>query len=162
MVHTRRAVPKRKSQRRSPHTPVDPVILREKPGFPWGGLLVGGAGTAFVAYVWNVGGLKLYMDETFGGLNSSMHTHDQTIASAFIAALPWLGMFFAVAFAYMLVSRAGSTVGQARKRRRMRRSETLLAAAVPVRVSRRSSDSFTRPVRLAGTRDEPVVVKAEG
>ena len=163
MVHTRKAVPKRKSHRRSPHTPVDPVILREKPGFPWGGLLVGGAGTAFVAYVWNFGGLKLWLDDTFGGLNSSVHTHDQAIATGFIAALPWLGLLFAVTAAYLLVASTGGRVSRARKRRRMRRTEAPAApvAAAPARASRGTSDSFIRPVRLATALDESVVINPD-
>ena len=164
MVHTRKMVPKRKSQRRSPHMPVDPIILRDKPGFPWGGLLVGGAGTAFVAYVWNFGGLKVWLDDLFGGVDKSVHTHDQAVASGFIAALPWLGLLFAVTAAYLLVASAGNKVGRARKRRRMRLVEAaaVVPVAAPGRASRRANDSFIRPVRLAGALDASVVVKAEG
>ncbi len=162
MPPARKLVPERKGLRRSPHRPADPALIREKGGIGWGGLLVGGAGTAFVAYVWNAGGLQTYLDGTFGGFNRSLHTHDELVARGYLAALPVLGMALAVVVVYAMLASVAGKVKKAGKRRRKARSLPAAAALAtqPASLTVLSAE-FVRPIRLVGARDESVLVKTE-
>ena len=157
----RKTVPARKAFRKSPHRLGDPGLRQERGGIGWGGLLVGGAGSVFVAYVWNVGGLQTYLDATFGELTRNVHTHDQAVASAYLAALPILGMMLAVIVVYLMLTRAAGRVSKMAKRRRHKRGtvRTAVEARAAGMAVARPAAEFVRPVRLVGARDESILVK---
>ncbi len=163
--HARKNVPARKGMRRSPHVPADPVGRgAAKGGVGWGGLLVGGAGCLFVAYVWNVGGLHVTLDNLFGGWNDSLRGHDELVAKWYLAALPVLGMAFAVLMVWWMLAGAAGKVKRAHKRRKKRLA--MPAPVQPVGVvaggqAPAMAMEFVRPVRLAGARDESILVRTD-
>ena len=161
-----KAGPARKGMRSSPHRSGDPLRPQDKKGISWGGVLVGGAGCAFVGYVWNVGGLHTTLDGIFGGWNTTLRGHDALVARWYLAALPVLALVLAVAIVYFMLAGAAGKVRKLHKRRKKRgavKAEAVQVATPVARVQPSASGmDFVRPVRLGGARDESILVKTLG
>ena len=150
----------------SPHKLGDPVGRGvQKGGIGLGGLLVGGVGCLFVAYVWNVGGLHVTLDDLFSGWNQNVHGHNDEVARWYLAALPLIGMALAVVVVYWMLSSLVGGVTKAHKRRKKRKQTPAKAkasgAAVTAAASAAKSMEFVRPIRPVGARDGSVLVKTQ-
>ncbi len=122
----------------------DPVSTRPAGLAHPGTLAMGVGGIVFVAYVLNVGGLQVGLDDFFRNLDANIHLHDAAVEKGFLAVLPMLGAMLVVVVLYGLLRGLGSGARRAKKERRLRQREVLLIQAS--RMPEVDGNVFIRPV----------------
>jgi hypothetical protein len=97
---------------------LDPTLTRKGALSHPGSLLTGICALAFFAYVFNLAGLKTYLDRVFGGLDDTARSHNSQVAAWVIKGLPYLGAALAglvVLLLLLWVGRGAKTLNKKRK-----------------------------------------------
>ncbi len=152
---TRLRQPTRPTQPHSGQS-LDPVVTRKGGGPGVGPLVLVGAGLLAFSYVFNLGGLQVFLDSLFSGLDANVRSHNNEVVGLVPKALPYVG--FAIGGMVLLVvltmlGRAAESLSKPRKPKpapveKPKESEAL-----------RPAQEFIKPARLA-IREQDLKAKA--
>lgn len=134
---------------------LDPVVTRKGSGPGVGALLLVGGGLIFFCYIFNLGGLQVFLDSFFAGVDAHVRSHNDEVVGFVPRALPYLG--FALGGVVVLVvltmlGRAAESLSQPRKPKSAAVEKPKEFAVA------RPAQEFIRPARL-GVREQDLKPK---
>ena len=144
--HVRLRHPDRKRQ---PHVgeSLDPVVTRKGSNGSVGVLLLLVGGLVFFCYIFNMGGLQVFLDGMFSGVDTGVRSHNREVVTYFTAALPYLAIGIGAVLllvAFGILGRGADSLVRPRKRKA--KPAPKLQTEMPEMP--RPAAEFIRPVRL--------------
>jgi hypothetical protein len=138
---------------------LDPVVTRKGGGSGMGAMILVLAGLVSFCYVFDLGGLKVFLDSRFSGVDANLRSHNNEVVAYVLKALPYVG--FAIGGVVVLVGltmlgRSAESLSKPRKRKPAPAEKPKESAVSEVP---RPSQEFIKPVRLA-TREQDIKPKA--
>ena len=142
--HVRLRHPNRKRQ---PHVGEsrDPVVTRKGSNGSLGVLLLLGGGLVFFCYIFNMGGLQVFLDNLFSGLGTRVRSHNNEVVPYFTSAVPYLAVGIGVILLLVvlgIMGRGAASLARPRKRKPAPKPKAEIPATP------RPAQEFIRPARL--------------
>ena len=141
----------RERMRRQPNRPhsahagqsLDPALTRQGVLAHPGSLAMCFAALSFFAYVFNLGGLQTGVDGFLSGLNTTVASHNNDVATWFVRALPYIGIALLAMMFFIVLSKVSAgpprerDVSSASRQPGMSRLDEFVKAAAEQQVSER-------------------------
>lgn len=145
--HVRLRHPDRKRQ---PHVgeSLDPVVTRKGSNGSVGVLILLVGGLVFFCYIFNMGGLQVFLDGLFSGVDTKVRSHNDQVATYFTAALPYLAIGIGVVVllvVFGILGRGAESLVRSVKRK----PDPAPKPKTDVADTPRPAAEFIRPARVA-------------
>lgn len=143
--HVRLRHPNRKRQ---PHVGEsrDPVVTRKGSNGDLGVLLLVGGGLVFFYYIFNMGGLQVFLDNLLAGVDTRVRSHNNEVVAYFTSEVPYLAVGVGVILLLVvlgIMGRGAESLVRTRKRKPAPKPKADMPATP------RPAQEFIRPARLA-------------